>query len=48
MEEEIISITREEFEKLVRDSMLLNCLKNAGVDDWDGYDFAIEEFLNVE
>jgi len=46
--EEIISITREEFEKLVRDSMLLNCLKNAGVDDWDGYDYAIEEFLNIE
>jgi len=26
--------------------LLLQCLRNAGVDNWDGWDFAIEEYNN--
>ncbi|QEM43020.1 hypothetical protein AC4HA13_0049 [Escherichia phage vB_EcoM_4HA13] len=30
-------------DQLNEDSQFLQCLKNAGVDDWDGYSFAQEE-----
>ena len=26
------------------DSFKLTCLENAGVDNWDGYDYAMEEY----
>lgn len=42
----------EEFRKNLEETMndhdedlaFLNCLRNAGVDNWDGYEFAIEEW----
>lgn len=33
---------REELEKLQEDSEFLECLKSAGVDNWDGYSEAQE------
>ena len=30
-------------DQLNEDSQFLQCLENAGVDDWDGYSFAKEE-----
>lgn len=30
-------------DRLNEDSQFLQCLKNAGVDNWDGYSFAQEE-----
>lgn len=44
MEPEMITITLDEYNSLKRDAKLLACLENAGVDIWDGYDFAMEEF----
>lgn len=41
---EMVNISMAEYTKLCEDSRLLNCLRNAGVDNWDGWDFAIEEF----
>lgn len=43
-DDELVTISYEEYEELLADSKLLNCLLNAGVDNWDGYDFALEEY----
>lgn len=42
--EEQITITKKEYDKLIEDSDFLNALKAAGVDNWDGFDFAIDIF----
>ena len=39
-----IQITIDEYNRLCKDSLFLNCLENAGVDNWDGYQFALEEY----
>lgn len=39
---EYVSILKSEYEQLLEDSELLNALRNAGVDNWDGWDIAIE------
>ena len=38
--EETITISKEEYESLLEDSKFLRALENAGVDNWEGYDFA--------
>jgi hypothetical protein len=45
--EEMITITKAEYDELQDDATLLNCLRNAGVDNWDGWDFAIEEYQEL-
>lgn len=42
--EDTITISKREYLELLDDSKFLNCLRNAGVDNWDGYDFAIDEY----
>lgn len=42
--EETITIPKTEYDSLKDDSFKLTCLENAGVDNWDGYDFAMEEY----
>jgi hypothetical protein len=42
-----ISISEEEYETLLNDSILLNCLQMMGVDNWDGYDEAIEQYNEI-
>ena len=44
MEGDVVEISQEEYDQLVDDALLLNCLRNAGVDNWDGWDFAIEAY----
>lgn len=44
MQEEKIIISKEVYEKLVRDQNFLSCLENAGVDNWVGYSYAHEIF----
>lgn len=39
---EEITITMEEYLKLLDGRKLLNALRAAGVDNWDGWDYAIE------
>jgi len=46
--EPTITIPRSEYDRLVRDSGLLDCLRQAGVNNWEGWDFAIEVFNNGE
>lgn len=42
MSEEMVTITKEEYDSLVSDSEFLDCLRAAGVDNWEGYDTAQE------
>lgn len=37
---ETVTITKEEYQSLLDDQLWLNCLENAGVDNWSGYDYA--------
>jgi hypothetical protein len=40
--EETVTISKKEYESLLEDSQWLSCLDAAGVDNWDGYDYAHE------
>lgn len=42
MKEELVTITKAEYESLQEDSKFLSALQSAGVDNWGGYDFAVE------
>ena len=44
MSAETVEITQEEYGSLVRDSIELQCLHAAGVDNWEGYDEAMAMF----
>ena len=39
-----VSITFEEYRRLLRDSYFLRILESCGVDNWEGYDEATLEF----
>ncbi len=41
-EDKTVRITQKEYEQFLKDSQWLNCLDNAGVDNWPGIDLAIE------
>jgi len=41
---ETVTISKEEYDQLVEDRIWLECLQAAGVDNWNGYDYAIELF----
>ena len=40
--DEMITITKKEYDQLISDQEFLNALQGAGVDNWDGYDEALE------
>ena len=40
--EETITIPKKEYDELMHGSLFLSCLDAAGVDNWDGYDYARE------
>lgn len=39
-----VTISMEEHNSLIEDQRLLNCLTAAGVDNWEGWDEAMEMF----
>ena len=41
---EMVTITKKEYEELLEAQEFLDCLEGAGVDNWPGYDEAIEMF----
>ena len=41
---ETVTITKEAYEKLLRDQDWLFCLEVAGVDNWEGIEVAIDYF----
>lgn len=38
----MITLTENEYASLLDDRMFLYALRSAGVDNWDGYDYALE------
>ena len=46
--EETITISKEEYESLLEDQKLLICLQGAGVDNWSGYECALEMMQEME
>lgn len=40
---ETVTIPKKEYETLKKDQSKLIALENGGVDNWDGYEFAMEE-----
>lgn len=43
-----MEISVREYEELCNDSLLLNCLRNAGVDNTEAWDIAIEEYHELK
>lgn len=41
-----VTICENWFEELSNDSDFLNALRNCGVDNWDGYGYAQEEYAS--
>lgn len=46
LKKEMITISNDEYEKLLEDSKFLTALMAAGVDNWDGYEYAIDMVQN--
>lgn len=44
MNEELITISRKQYESLLEDSIFLSYLETCGVDNWSGYDYACDMF----
>lgn len=44
MPENNITISLSHYADLLDKADMLRCLQNAGVDNWEGYDFAMEEY----
>lgn len=42
--DDTVNIPRDEYESLLEDSAFLESLRQAGVDNWDGFDHALEIF----
>ena len=42
MTDETVTISKSEYERLVKDSRWLACLDAAGVDNWEGIDTAFD------
>jgi len=47
MDEEMISITQKEYNDLCNRDLKLTCLENSGVDNWDWYGDAMEEYAQL-
>jgi hypothetical protein len=43
-EDGTVTMSYEEYEELVEDQQFLLCLQGAGVDNWSGYDYAVEDY----
>ena len=41
-ETKVVTISADQYEGLLEDSLWLSALRGAGVDNWDGYDYAME------
>jgi hypothetical protein len=44
-EGEKITISQLEYDRLIKDSLMLQALRIAGVDNWEGYHDALDTFL---
>ena len=44
---ETVTISHEEYEELIDDAEFLQALRMAGVDNWEGYDYAIDIYRSA-
>lgn len=44
--ENTVTITKEEYDRLIDDSIKFNALINGGVDNWEGYELAMDSVEN--
>jgi hypothetical protein len=44
--EEMVTISKEEYDDLLQDQKILQCLQRAGVDNWEWYDDALSDIDN--
>jgi phage pi2 protein 07 len=42
--DDMILITKKEYDELCKDQAILEALRAGGVDNWEGYDWALEDF----
>lgn len=47
MSDKTVTITRKEYDGLLKDSEWLGCLEAAGVDNWQGYDDACDIYRGL-
>lgn len=40
----MITIPQSEYDALIKDSVMLACLKAAGVDNWEGHHLAVQAY----
>lgn len=43
-----VTISEEEYKELLDNQRFLLALQNAGVDNWEGYDYALDEYHQEE
>ena len=43
-DEEQVTISKAEYDRLIEDQKTLNALEAGGVDNWEGYSFCFEDF----
>lgn len=48
MDKETITISKEEYEALIDANDRLLALESAGVDNWQGFDFAMETYRELK
>jgi hypothetical protein len=41
---DIVTISRREYESLLDDARWRECVEDAGVDNWSGYEYAMAEY----
>jgi len=46
MDEETITILKDEYDELMAERKFLRCLNDAGVDNWEGYEHAQEMYFD--
>lgn len=40
--EEMVEITKSEYDKLLAAAKFMDCLESAGVDNWEGFEYALD------
>lgn len=46
MSEEMVTITRKQYDSLLDDEKWRICVENAGVDNWEGFYYAMQEYYS--
>lgn len=46
MDNDMVTISSNEYRDLLEDQRWRQCFQNAGVDNWEGYDYAMEDFCD--